>query len=42
MPSQAGTVDGRRAELVAKITTRSDGTVLASPRMRAMPWSSDS
>ena len=41
MPSQAGTADGRRAELVAKITTRTDGTVLTSPRMRAMPWSSD-
>src|SRR6516164_9172767 len=33
---------GRRAELVEKTTARTDGTVLASPRMRAMPWSSTS
>ena len=39
----AGRDGGRAAaELVAKTTTRTDGTVLTSPRMRAMPWSSDS
>ena len=33
---------GRRAELVAKTTARTDGSVLTSPRTRAMPWSSAS
>ncbi len=40
--SRAGQRRGMRAELVAKTTTRTDGTVLTPPRMRAMPWSSDS
>lgn len=34
--------DGRQTELVAKTTTRTDGTVLMSPRMRVMPRPSDS
>ncbi len=34
-----GTAEGRRAELVAKTTARTDGIILAWPRIRAMPRS---
>jgi hypothetical protein len=42
MPSPEGKPEGRRAELVAKTTICTDGTVLTSPRMRAMHPPSDS
>jgi len=42
MPGTAGTADGRRAELVAKTTTRSSGTSFSSATIVATPRSRDS